>query len=276
MKRAGQSMNREQRVRFFLFITRFSLRGVICRWQRWRLFGRNPDRAKRLLEANADKPLIFVVSYHKSGTRSIHELLHALRYRAMHWPDFVNSGIDYQQMLRDVVDDEETCVHNMVHLLDRYEAFSDVPFAGLYRELAAHFPKAKFILTYRPPEEWWNSVARHWGLDQGSRVLSTFEAIQYRMPLGRVVTTGDKEELVGKYRRHNAEVQEFFADDPRFFCAPLGAPDTGQRLALFLGHSAEIQMPRRSSGSVYDGSEVIEVLWTPGKIVAWTAPVVAD
>ena len=39
----------------------------------------------------------------------------------------------------------------------RYRTFHDLPWGGsdLYRDLAASFPRAKFVLTTRPPVDWW-------------------------------------------------------------------------------------------------------------------------
>ncbi len=49
---------------------------------------------------------------------------------------------------------------NFERAFDGYHSQVDWPGARVWRELAAHYPKAKMILTVRDPDEWFDSVQR--------------------------------------------------------------------------------------------------------------------
>jgi hypothetical protein len=223
--------------------------------KRW-LFGASGvvgTASDQALEQLRDKEFVFVVSYHKCGTRSAHVLFQDLGYQGIHWPAYINCGIDYQEILRPMVADRDLCVRALIPLFVRYNLFSDVPFSGLYRELRTHFPRSRFVLIRRDDGSWWSSIARQWALANAPHVLDAFEAIQYDLPAGTLVTTSEREMLIGRKRRHDEEVRRFFGDSDRLFVGDLADAGLGGKLARFVGRppAGERELPRVSGGSVY-------------------------
>jgi hypothetical protein len=121
--------------------------------------------------------------------------------------------------------------------------FSDVPFPVLYRELAATYPHAKFVLAYRSAFDWVRSMRRHHGKTE--RAFTPFERVLYwRYFPQRPERLGDlwDRDLLGMHARHMAEAIDFFAENPgRLGIFDLDADDSGARLAAL----ANVEGPRR-------------------------------
>jgi hypothetical protein len=86
-----------------------------------------------------------------------------------------------------------------------YDAFQDNPWPILFRELDAQFPGSKFIMTRRNSASWIRSVVKHFG--------STGHPMQqwiYGVPYPK----GNEQIFLDRYRRHEVEVIEYFADRP--------------------------------------------------------------
>ena len=248
-------MKRKLRRLFFLLIQRLGVRPFHARLQAAWLFGRSGVTGPvptKVLENLRDKEFVFIVSYHKCGTRSVHALLEDLGYHGIHWPNYVNCGVDYRAILRSMVADRALCVRALTPLFERYDLLSDVPFPGLYRELHACFPRSRFVLIKRDAGSWWSSIARHWGLADAPHSLDAFEAIQYGLPVGTVVTTRERETLVGRMLRHNKEVRDHFGDSGRLFVGDLDDVELGAKLAQFVSRVPNTrELPHISRGSVY-------------------------
>lgn len=97
-------------------------------------------------------------------------------------------------------------------LFDGFKATVDWPAARYWRELAAHFPEAKILLTYRDPESWYASM---------EKTILTFmrdtEKTEGMAPrIRRDVFGGevhDKESIISIYKRNLTEVQSAFGPD---------------------------------------------------------------
>ncbi len=92
-------------------------------------------------------------------------------------------------------------------LLPQFDAFQDNPWANLFREMDREVPGSRFVMTVRPEEEWLRSVVGHFG----PRSTPMREWI-YGPGLGS--PRGNEALYVERYRRHNREVLEHFADRP--------------------------------------------------------------
>lgn len=249
-------MKRKLRRVFLELIQRLGLRPFHARFQETWLFGQSGvvgPGPTQTLEVLRNKEFVFVVSYHKCGTRSVHALLEDLGYHGIHWPAYINCGIDYQAILHPMVGDRDLCVRALTPLFRRYSLFSDVPFPGLYRELHARFPRSRFVLIRRDSESWWSSIARQWALADGPHSLDAFEAIQYGLPMGTGVTANDRETLIGSMLRHNEEVRRHLGDSGRLFVGDLEDVELGAKLTQFVGRQPTEghELPRISSSSVY-------------------------
>jgi hypothetical protein len=157
---------------------------------------------------NVNKERIFCIGFHRTGTRSLHTYLQNLGYKSIHWPE------KFQDLVKKHVDNPKKVIKILGPIFYQHDCFSDVPFPGLYKELDEKFPNSKFILTYRDPEKWWQSVCKHWRLHNvQSRELDSFEYIQYRLyepHEKRDYSIKDKDVLINKFNKHFDEVIEYF------------------------------------------------------------------
>ncbi|WP_299350755.1 sulfotransferase family protein [uncultured Shimia sp.] len=101
---------------------------------------------------------------------------------------------------------------------DRNEAFDDNPWPLIYPELDARYPGSKFILTVRDEKEWLQSVVNHLGFGPDP---------MQKLVYGVGFPVGFEDVFIERYRRHNREVQAYFADRPKDllvvdFCAGAG------------------------------------------------------
>lgn len=109
-----------------------------------------------------------------------------------------------------------------------YDAFEDLPWPFVYREMAAEFPDAKFVLSTRGEKEWIGSMRRHVGRAHW---------MGYRYCYGVDGVEGNEQLLLQRYRDHNAEVRSFFETMPNKLLEidiDLGEA-TWERLCSFLG-----------------------------------------
>ncbi|GII89217.1 sulfotransferase family protein [Sphaerisporangium siamense] len=133
-------------------------------------------------------------------------------------------------------------------VLGGFDATVDWPAAAYWRELAAHYPAAKVVLTVRDPEAWYASMcatifdeARAHG--PGVRLLSrlsadyrAFRRMAYLAVLHRALDDvgPDKEALIRRFEEHVREVREAIPADRLLvydvrqgwppLCAFLGVP----------------------------------------------------
>ena len=135
---------------------------------------------------------IFCIGFPKTGTTSIGRALRSLslRVRGAVGRRDSEAGARFREALSLVPD---------------YDAFQDLPWPLLYRELDAEWPGSKFILTVRPADSWLQSVVGHFG--------------GRRPPIRELVfgpgcadPVGHERQYVERYLGHNEEVREYFAD----------------------------------------------------------------
>ncbi len=131
------------------------------------------------------------------------------------------------------------------------EAFQDAPFSWPYTWLILHehFPNAKFILTTRDEEKWYNSLVNfHSRLFGDGNSVPTKEDLQkaaYNYPefiweANRAVSKTplkdiyNKEELIRNYRAHNNSILHFFKDNSNFLHIDVSEKGSYKKLAEFL------------------------------------------
>jgi hypothetical protein len=182
-----------------------------------------------------EKPLVFGIGMHRTGTRSLCEYLDDLGYHSLHWPHWCEWDLKHN-----LGRDNRAIMRLLDPLFYEYDCFTDVPFAGLYRELDQRFPRGRFILTIRDSQSWWRSVVRHWGLaTTGARPLDPGETIQYRLyePVDKTrIRMDDRETQIAKFERHNSDVQEHFTSRPgRLLVVDLADGRKNEKISAFLG-----------------------------------------
>lgn len=142
---------------------------------------------------NAMANKVFCIGWHKTGTTTIGEALLLLGYNV------VGARLDFADALLN------KDIESVLKEAEKYEAFQDVPWAGLYRELDINFPDSKFILIERDPEKWLKSAIKHFG-DRNIKM----HAWMY----GNGNITGNEKLYIEKYQQHNNDVREYFANRP--------------------------------------------------------------
>jgi hypothetical protein len=185
----------------------------------------------------------FVLSLHRSGTRSTAAYLEALGVRTRHWP-IEHEGVNLQDQIVGRETDLEHVAAALAPVLDSYDAVADVPIPVLYRQLLARYPEAKFLLLYRHAFDWLRSV--RWKLRQrdfAPYVRTVYWTYFDRRP-ARIDELSDAD-LLWLHGRHLADVIEFFgqAGPEQLGVFDLYAPDSGPRLAAFLGIESRRPLP---------------------------------
>lgn len=180
------------------------------------------------------KPLptrIFGIGLHKTATTSLHKALGILGFDSAHWKSAHWAKAIWREMTAETKQDQGRLVPgcgNYADLiteawrshrsptLERSYALCDLPIPLLYRELDRAYPGSKFILTVRDEEKWLRSVRNHWdgNLNPFRRQWKEdpFTNKVHRLLYGQ--NWFDAEVFLARYRRHNAEVREYFKDRP--------------------------------------------------------------
>ncbi|MEL7221032.1 MAG: sulfotransferase, partial [Bacteroidota bacterium] len=87
------------------------------------------------MKKNTEKPRVFCVGWHKTGTTTMGEALLLLGYKV------VGARLDLATPLL------AGNTQEVIDLAQQFDAFQDVPWAALYQELDEAYPGSKFILT---------------------------------------------------------------------------------------------------------------------------------
>ncbi|GGL59243.1 sulfotransferase family protein [Wenxinia marina] len=96
-----------------------------------------------------------------------------------------------------------------------YRSQVDFPGAAYWRELAAHYPDAKVILTVRDPDEWYDSVTRTvLDLLKERETMTDAHEVAVLDLSDRLIGEGyfagrgaDRDHMIARFRAHAAEVQ---------------------------------------------------------------------
>lgn len=194
---------------------------------------------------------IFNVSLHKVATRSTQALIEGFGHPGIHYPKYAG-GLDLEDALERRGASRAEALEAILDSFPDRRLFSDVPIPGLYKEAAARFPAAKFILVTREPRYWWNSLYRHWQLRKGARTLDYFEYLQYSpygYPRDRPVTRRDRELFIDIFQRHEREVSALFAGSDKLLKLDLDRDRLEPEIARFLGATAYAPMPYVRTGN---------------------------
>ncbi len=158
---------------------------------------------------------VFCIGFHKTGTTSLGAALELLGYK-------VSGAFGVNK-----ADVEKTALKKALALANKHDAFQDNPWPILYRELDAAFPGSRFILTLRDESQWLQSLLKHFaGKDTPMR----------RWIYGVGDPQGNESIYLQRYKRHNAEVLDYFknrSDD--LLIMNLASGDGWDKLCPFLG-----------------------------------------
>ncbi len=132
---------------------------------------------------------IFGIGLNKTATTSLKTALETLGYKTIHNPAKIKRAIKKRNENKKIL-----------HKIDQYDAFCDVPIPSIFKELDKDYPNSKFILTTRNKENWLNSRRKHVMVNRGNPFYK-YDWLDINYP-------GWREE----YNSHHKEVINYFED----------------------------------------------------------------
>jgi hypothetical protein len=171
---------------------------------------------------------IFGIGLHKTATTSLHHALQILGFDSAHW----ESGA----WARTIWEEMHAAGHSLA--VEKRYALSDLPIPLLYKALDRAYPGSQFILTVRSEESWLRSVRDHWSYERNP-LRYEWDIYPFTNRIHRAIygqTHYDALVFLARYRRHNQEVQEYFANRPDDLLVMDMEEGAGwQELCTFLG-----------------------------------------
>lgn len=186
----------------------------------------------------------FILSLHRSGTRSVTELLEGFGLRIVHWPVRYNGWKQLRPKIIGRETDLDTVMDVIEPVINKNDGLSDVPVPVLYRQLDERYPNAHFILVRRNTADWIRSVRRF----VGDRPFDPYECVQYWHYLParpKSLAEISDGELAEMNARHASAVQGYFAraERTKFAAFNLENQDTGKGIAEFIGADFDTILP---------------------------------
>ncbi|HVT55212.1 MAG TPA: sulfotransferase [Xanthobacteraceae bacterium] len=190
----------------------------------------------------------FVLSLHRSGTRSVTELFEKFGLRTVHWPDR-NNGFRLQPKILGRERDRAYVLDVIEPVINKNDAVADVPIPVLYHELDERYPNAKFLLLRRKPGDWIRSVRRH----VADRPFRPYERVQYWHYFPSrpsTLTELSDADLTEMCERHVSQVTDYFSGrGEKFASLNLESAATGADISKFLGHDSNTVLPHITDAS---------------------------
>ena len=150
---------------------------------------------------------LFGIGMHKTATTSLHTALTMLGFDSWHWSSAHVAKAIWREMTG----------FGRSETVERYYALCDLPIPLLFKQLDQGYPGSKFILTLREERKWLEAVMRHFSASfnkwRSGWDDDPFTNRVHRLLYGRADFEPDV--FLERYRRHNAEVLDYFKDRPR-------------------------------------------------------------
>lgn len=178
---------------------------TVVNYGKWGCGSVRRNFGSKIIELGTMPTRVFGIGLHRTATRSLHAAFKIMGYDSFHWQSNVSAWLIWDEMSK---------LGRSV-ILERSYALCDLPIPMLYRELDAAYPGSKFILTVRDEAGWIKSVERLW--DPGVNPHYDWDTQPYSDRIHKALygrTDFDSATFLARYRRHNAEVIEYFKDRP--------------------------------------------------------------
>ncbi|KAK4554836.1 hypothetical protein LTR86_007984 [Recurvomyces mirabilis] len=144
------------------------------------------------------RPKVFVIGLSKTGTSSIGDALALVGYKRLGWKDIRSRHLVHTWANGDF--------DALIEQTKYYDAFEDLPWPFMYKQLAELYPDARFVLSLRKDEQTWlRSMSRHVG-------RGAWQPYSYFYGTSQV--EGNEELVLQSYRNHTDSVQNYFRNQP--------------------------------------------------------------
>jgi hypothetical protein len=184
------------------------------------------------------KHKVFGVGVMKTGLTTLGECLRVLGFNLQY---FSSKG------LTEYASDERVIIQKM---LNEHNAFVDLPWLLMYQELYDRYPNARFILTVRDENEWYQSFWWHLmkigGSFKWAKLIAGKDAVV-------VQTKKGKELAIDLYKNHNHQIKNFFIDKPgSLLVIDITKENEWQSLCTFLNQKIpESPFPHKNKKKVW-------------------------
>lgn len=149
---------------------------------------------------------IFGIGMHKTATTSLHHAMRILGFNSAHWTS--------AHWAKAIWTDMKT--YGRSSDLEKHYHMCDLPIPMLFRELDQAYPGSKFIFTILDEETWVTAAEIHWSTRNRFRAMWDSDPFTHKVHqelYGQ--RTFDREVFLARYRKHNADVFEWFKDRPQ-------------------------------------------------------------
>lgn len=136
-----------------------------------------------------NEPKVFCIGWHKTGTTTLGDALLILGYKVM------GARLDLSEYLL------EGNISKAIEASQGFNAFQDVPWNVLYKELDKAHPNSKFILTTRDENEWLLSAQKH---------FKDSDTPMRKWIYGQGAILGNEELYLTRYKNHYKDVFDYF------------------------------------------------------------------
>ena len=164
------------------------------------------------------KQKVFVIGFHKTGTKSLAAALAQLGYR-VHGPAWTQEP-EHCASIERLIAIASTVIAD-------YDAFQDNPWPIIWQHLVAQYPDALYILTVRDSTAWLDSACRYFG--------------EQKTPMRKLIYGSDAGSPIGfearykqRYDVHNQAVRDYFLGKDNFLELNVAQENAWPKLCDFL------------------------------------------
>ena len=157
------------------------------------------------IELNPLPTRIFGIGMHKTATTSLHLAMKLLNFDSAHWISAHWAKAIWLEMNQ----------WGKSNTLEKSYHLCDLPIPMLFRELDKGYPGSKFILTTLDDEVWVEAARIHWSPKNRFRAAWDSDPFSHQVHQALYgIRHFDRDVFLARYRKHNAEVREYFKDRP--------------------------------------------------------------
>jgi len=170
---------------------------------------------------------IFVIGFHRTGTRTIASCISECGYKIIHYPHPPRDPYIFDDLLTHT---------RHWKTLSSCDGIADIVTVPHFKDLDVLYPGSKFILSLRQLDEWSESAVRH--LDRvynnafgHTAERHTFDETMHHMLYGNRTS---KEEIKERHLAHLNDVYRYFRGTNKLLAINIFANNSTKRLSEFL------------------------------------------